>query len=85
MDGHDSEHAKGIPGPGTSQLVRRGALVPPKMEEDYEDEVVICFFCLLITDTHTCYIALHHHQYILLHHVLQSKGAQLINMMSSKA
>ena len=31
-----------IPGPDTSQLVRRGALVPPKMdeEEDYDEEVV---------------------------------------------
>ena len=31
-----------IPSPDTSQLARRGALVPPKMdeEEDYDEEVV---------------------------------------------
>ena len=34
-----------LPGPDTSQLARRGALVPPKMdeEEDYDEEVVFCF------------------------------------------
>ena len=31
-----------LPGPDTSQLARRGALVPPKMDEedDYDEEVV---------------------------------------------
>ena len=45
-DGNSSD----VPGPDTSQLARRGALVPPKMdeEEDYEEEVVLIFIIQLI-------------------------------------
>ena len=40
-----------LPGPDTSQLARRGALVPPKMdeEEDYDEEVVCCLTTIFLT------------------------------------
>ena len=39
-----------LPGPDTSQLARRGALVPPKMdeEEDYDEEVVCCLTTIFL-------------------------------------